>query len=247
MRLSSRKEEKVVYGASPRADLLPPEVKLAKRAVGIRRNLVWGLAATLALTGGGYVFSTMQADASKARLAQATATTQELLAEQAKYYDVRDVMDTVNAVTAARAIGVSTEVEWKSFLSEVESSLPSGMRITAYSLATSTPVESLAQASVPLQGARVGTLIFTVVGPDLPHFEAWLDNLRSVTGYTDAFPGTVTRSEETGQYSGDITVHITPEAYSLRFAEDLPAAGAASAPATDQSTPAAPVDTAEKG
>ena len=74
---------------------------------------------------------------------------------------------------------------------------------------------------VPLEGGRVGTLAFAATSPTLPSIPTWLNGLRSLPGFVDAVPNSVTRQED-GSYTASITMHINAEAYSGRFAPKVP-------------------------
>ena len=73
-----------------------------------------------------------------------------------------------------------------------------------------------AQSTVPLEGSRVGTLVFTAMSPGLPSIPGWLDGLATLKGFADAVPGSVSYQDD-GTYLVNITMHINSDAFSLRF------------------------------
>ena len=77
---------------------------------------------------------------------------------------------------------------------------------------------SYAQATAPLQGSRVATLTISARSPQLPQVPSWLDALRSLPGFVDAVPGSVTLDQQSNTYTVNITMHINQDAYSKRFA-----------------------------
>lgn len=208
----------IVIGGVPRVDLLPPEVRAERRAgVAVRRTWfgVVGAAAVVALAVGATVALNITAQAD---LLGAQAETQSLLVEQGKYTEVRDVQRDIDRLMAAQAVGGSTEIIWRDFLTDLQGTLPPGVVVSTITLDQATPIETYAQGDAPLQGARVGTLTFTATSATLPSVPDWLDGLATLPGYTDATPGTVTLEE--GVYDATVTMHIDQRAFSGRYAKD---------------------------
>ena len=99
-----------------------------------------------------------------------------------------------------------------------KATLPANVALTSVKIEAGTPFQSFAQATVPLQGARVATLSFTATSSALPEVPAWLDSLTTLPGYADASPGSVTRADSNSPYTVDITMHINEAAFTNRFA-----------------------------
>jgi len=218
-RSASRSSAGVVeIGGVPRVDLLPPEVRAERRA-GVTVRRAWmgvvGAAAVVAIGVGAAVAANVT---SQADLLGAQAETQSLLVEQGKYTEVRDVQRSIDRLVAAQAVGGSTEIIWRDFLTDLQGTLPDGVVVTTITLDQATPIESYAQGDAPLQGARIGTLTFTAESATLPSVPDWLDGLTTLPGYTDATPGTVTLEE--GVYDATVTMHIDQRAFSGRYAKD---------------------------
>jgi hypothetical protein len=204
-------------GVEPRVDLLPPEVRAERRSgqmVG-RAWLAVGVVAALVVIGTGA--ATLYSENAKSKLADSQAQTSGLLAQQAKYKDVRTYQTQSALVSAAQSVGGATEIDWNTYLAKVQASLPSGVTITAVTLASADPLKTFAQATTPLQGERVATLTFTATSAELPAVPTWLDDLTKLPGYTDASPGSVAFDATTKLYTANITMHITQAAYSGRF------------------------------
>lgn len=209
---------KLVFGAPPRADLLPPEVEQRAKARSLRRTLGAVIVLTMVLVIVGYGAVSLLSITSQAQLDQANARTSQLLAEQAKYIEVRKVSNTLQTAVAARQVGSSTEIIWKEYLTEIQGSLPAGTIVTNFAAETETPIATYTPPSVPLQGERIGQLTFTATSASLPDVEAWLRALATLTGYVDAAPGSVTLKED-GTYTVAIVMHINSDALANRFAE----------------------------
>ena len=216
-------------GGAPRADLLPPEVGQGIRATSMRRSLKLGivgvLVIVLAATGGAWFLGFVAHN----NLLAAQDATVTLLAEQTAHAEVRDVKSNVAISTAAQEVGVSTEIDWKKYLLALQATLPAGVIITSVDTDTASPVTDFAQSTVPLEGGRVGTLAFAATSPTLPSIPTWLNGLRSLTGFVDAVPNSVTLQTD-GSYTVSITMHINAKAYSGRFSTKVPDAEATAPP-----------------
>jgi hypothetical protein len=210
--------EVLVVGGEPSADLLPPELRLYSKARAVRRRLWWGVAALGLVMILGTGAAALQAMQMQSNLAAEQNRTTALLVEQRKYGTVRSVQQEVSLVEAAQQVGTSTEIDWQKYLNEVQTTLPANVILTSVTIEAGSPLQSYAQASVPLQGARVATLSFAATSATLPEVPAWLNSLTGLPGYADASPGSVTRDDTTGAYTVAITMHINEAAFTNRFA-----------------------------
>lgn len=209
--------EELVLGGVPRVDLLPPVVKARQRGKVLRRALGIGVVASIVLVSVGIGLASWQADRSHAQLASAQQHTTELLAEQTKYIEVRQVQNNVDLSVAAREVGASTEVDWKAYLQDVRDVLPANVAINTVDITSASPLILFDQPTAPLQAARIATILLTMTSPDLPTVPEWLEKLKELPGYADGSPGSIRRSD-TGDYQVDLTLHINEGAYSNRFA-----------------------------
>ncbi|MEO7349944.1 MAG: hypothetical protein ABIW32_08840 [Terrimesophilobacter sp.] len=207
----------LVIGGPPRADLLPPEVGLAAKSRVMRRNaaalIILTVLAVIAVYGG----VTFLALGAQSQLDAATNRTQQLLAEQGKYSEVKQVTSMLKAAEAARMVGTSTEIDWEAYLTAIQNSLPAGTLVTNVVAETATPITAFAPPSAPLQGDRIGELKFTATSSSLPDVEQWLDALAKLDGYVDASPGSVTLNADAMSYEVTITMHVNKDALLLRF------------------------------
>lgn len=223
---SKAKAKAASLGGAPRADLLPPEVGEGNRARSVRRSLKLGivgvLVIVLAATGGAWFLAFV---AHNNLLASQDATV-TLLAEQSAHAEVRDVKNNVAISKAAQEVGASTEIDWKTYLLALQATLPAGVTVTGVDTDSASPITDFAQSTVPLEGGRVGTLAFAATSPTLPSIPSWLNGLRSLPGFVDAVPNSVTQQAD-GSYTASITMHINAEAYSGRFAPKVPETDAA--------------------
>ncbi len=214
---SIRKDTPLVFGAPPRANLLPPEVGLAVKARATRRGLAASVVAALVVVGLGFGLATVHLMQSDAQLNTETERTATLLADQGKYSEVRSVNSAIKSITAARQVGSSTSIDWQSYFQSIQASLPAGTAITTFSAKSGSPLVEFPQPTLPLQGERLAELNFIATSTSLPDVQAWLDGLAKLKGFVDALPGTVTLSAG-GTYQVGITMHINELALDQRFA-----------------------------
>ncbi|GAB3607776.1 hypothetical protein GCM10027413_31850 [Conyzicola nivalis] len=205
-----------VLGAAPRADLLPPEITAEHKQRARQRSLWLGVVGALLIavvgTGAAFVHNVSAA----AGLAAAQDETIRLQSELAAHSQVRDIKENVATSEEAQRVGGSTDVDWKTYLTNLQATLPGGVAITSVLIETGSPIADYAQSAVPLEGARIGTLTFEATSPTLPSIPTWLNGLATLDGFVDAVPNSVAIVED-GSYTVSITMHINAEAYSGRF------------------------------
>lgn len=215
--IGKREGQTLTIGGESRVDLLPPEVSFERKAKVVQRRLGFVLFLVTILMVGGVALVRAQALQAQVNLSIEEANTRSLLLQQRKYGEVQRIQEEIGTIQAAQQVGTSTEINWQQYLTSVQATLPSNVTLDTITIDSATPFAPYAQASAPLQGARIATLKFTAKSPTLPMVPAWLIALTSLPGYADASPGSVTRSES-GAYSVSITMHINEAAFSNRFA-----------------------------
>ena len=207
----------LILGGEPRADLLPPELKAARQGRLLRRVMSIVAAGVVLIVIAAVATVTVQAGSAQSKLSAAEARTNELLLESGKYSEVRSVQNQIDMTTVARQLAATTEIDWRAYLLAVRASLPSDVTIEAISIGSGSPWVDYEQSIVPLYNPRVASLTLSLTSPTLPAVPMWLTNLRTLPGYADAHPGSVTRTE-TGQYIIEMVININEGARSNRIA-----------------------------
>jgi Tfp pilus assembly protein PilN len=219
-------------GGSPRADLMPPEIRLRRSQLRTRRALRFALlgvsvvvafacAATWALNG-----------LAQTALLETRAQQQALVVEQSKYSNVTTVKASIALIKAGQIVGDSSEIDWADYLTKLQATLPAGVALSTVTVDSATPLKPYAQTTTPLQGVRIATLQFTASSASLPSIPIWLNGLKSLPGFVDATPGSVTLSDK--GYTADVSMHINAVALANRFAPK--ATASPSATGTDSTT-----------
>jgi hypothetical protein len=217
MRMSPRKHEvKLVLGGQPRADLLPPEIRVEAKARRQRRSIAAGLMGVLLIAVGGYALATAIAGGSQGALTNELARTDGLLLEKGRYTEVSRLAAQVDAAVTARQIATSTEVDWKTFLADSAALMPPEMSVATVSVTSATPMTPLDQAEGPLRPVRVVEIVFTARSSTLPDSADWLEAQQSLPGYVDASVTSI--NADGGAYMSNLTLHLDEEAYWNRFA-----------------------------
>lgn len=219
-------------GAHPAVDLLPPEVGLARRSRGIRRGVV--AIAVLVIVGvvAGGAGAKVQAIAAEVGLLIEQDRTAALIDRQAEFAGVLAVQAEIEEREAARQVIASTEIDWQSTLAAITGTLPADATLASVAVEGSSPMLAYAQPVVPLQGARVATVTFTVRSPALLSVPGIEDQLASVPGFVDVqVPSSAVDQE--GVFETTFIVHLDEGAYSGRYPAD-PATSDEQAPTDEQ-------------
>ncbi|TFD66911.1 hypothetical protein [Cryobacterium ruanii] len=208
----------LILGGDPRADLLPPELKAARQGRLLRRVMSIVAASIVLVVITAVATVSLEAASAQSSLAAANAVTGNLLMESAKYSEVRNVQDQIDVTTAARQLAATTEIDWRTYMVAVRASLPTDVTIQSISIGSGSPWQEYEQSSVPLYNPRVASLTLSLTSPTLPAIPMWLTNMRTLPGYADAHPGSVTRTE-TGEYTVELVININKDARTNRTVE----------------------------
>ena len=208
----------LAVGGSPKVDLLPLSIRVLDQQKRSRRNMRFaalGIAVVVVAGIGAAWYENMTA---QQELAVAHANSVSLLQQQTKYSDLVNAKQQIDITAAAQAVGGSTDVDWRAYLASLQSTLPAGVVIKTVTIDAATPGAVYEQSSTPLEGARVATLSFSAISPTLPDVPRWLDGLRTLNAFVDATPNSVRLDDANGMYQVDITMHVSADVYSHRFA-----------------------------
>lgn len=206
-------------GGEPHVSLLPPEVNDFHKAKAARRRLGVAVVAVLVLVGAGVGFAAYLAMSAQSALESARQTSQDLLAQQAEFSELRLVQNGISLAEAGQLVGASTEIDWTDYLVSLQSTLPAGVTINTVTIDSASPFVDYPQSTIPLEGSRVATLAFTASSPTLPSIRTWLDGLATLEGFADASPDSVAIQDD-GSYLVNITMHINADAFAQRFSEE---------------------------
>lgn len=208
-----------LLGAAPRADLLPSEVLVDRRERRIVKRLWAGVGAVAAIVAIGVGGASIAASGAATELANAEGQTAALLQQQTQYTDVRKAESSTSLLEAGQKVGGATEIAWGPYLTAVRTSLPEGVVINGVSVDSASAIAPYAQPASPLQGERVGTLTLDAVSTTLPSVPAWLDSVKSLTGYVDATVNSVTLDDSGTKYTVNMTIHVDEDAFDGKYVQ----------------------------
>jgi Tfp pilus assembly protein PilN len=148
------------------------------------------------------------------------AETSRLQTEQQKYAEVPQVLNALASAKAARTLGMSTEVQWKSYLDAITAVLPAGVSLESITVTGATPMTAAPAPSSVLEKASVGQIRFSGRIDTMPDTAAWIDALNAVPGFSDAWVSAtaITQTDKLVYYTVTSTVQVTDAAYAKRFA-----------------------------
>jgi hypothetical protein len=204
-------------GGAPRVDLMPPEIRLKRSQLRVRRSLRLVLVGVLVVVVAACLGTWALGTVAQTSLSAAQAQQQQLVAQQATYSDVTSVKSGIALIKAGQKVGASTEIDWAAYLTKLQATLPAGVTFSSVTITSATPLTAQAQSTTPLEGARVATIVFTVSSPTLPSIPTLLDGLKTLPGFVDATPGSVATAGAGAGYTANVTMHIGTEAFANRF------------------------------
>jgi hypothetical protein len=216
----------LILGGPPAAQLLPPEVGLARRSRGIRRGIVAAAVLLVVASGGLSAAAKYEAFTSEVELALEQERTLALIARQAEFAEVVAVQAEIEEREAARRVVTSTEIDWQSFVTGIEAVMPAGMVLHSVAAEGSSPMAGLAQAADPLQGPRVATVTCIVRSPAMITVPDAVDLMDELPGFVDA-QVPISELKPEGYFETTFLVHLDEGAYLDRFPAVEPSEDAA--------------------
>ena len=210
----------LALGATPRADLLPPEIRAAQRGKAAIRMLLIFVITVAVVVAGAVGYATIRSITSQAFLQLERDRSNELIARQLDFAEARSIANEVDAAIEARRLGTTTEIDWKAYLDEVSATLPVGVTLSDLTIAPVAIDPATAESENPLEQAAVAKISITAYSLTVPDVEAWFDDLEGLTGFAGiAPPATVAGTPGEG-YNVTLELLVNEEAYLLRFQED---------------------------
>lgn len=206
----ARQASAASFGAPglPQVNLLPPEVRAARGLVHVKRWLAVGFAIVLVVIGLVYAFALLQRSAAEKDLEKTQATTASLQAETSKYAEVPQVLGDLKRINDARAIGTSTEIQWKPYIDAITATLPANVSIDAFSVTSATPWTPQSTLQDPLVVPGTAMISFTARATALPDDAAWLDALNTIPNVTQASLVSAEATVDTGDPYYAITANV---------------------------------------
>ncbi len=219
----------VVVGAppQPQVNLLPPEVRASRTLRTTKRLLGLVVVAVIGVAAAGYVWSAAAVSTANDDLGREQDRTRELLAQQAEYTEVPEVMGRLEAAQTARTLGFSTEVLWAVRMRAFMQVAPLTVAFETIQMSGTTPMAFLVPTTnVLATPGSVGQITFQGRALTMQDIAGWAEQLETIDGFADAYITATPITEATeGAWAGTPyyevsgTVQILPSAYAARFVE----------------------------
>lgn len=205
--MSARVPELVV-GGEPRVDLLPPEIRQARKGAAIRRGMFVLLGALLVIVVAGSFGTSMLAAAAATELAAEQAVTTQLFQQQQQYIEVRQNTQQISLIESAERVGSSTRVDWEAVLNSLVAAFPAGAGVRSFTIQSVTPTQGFPQSDLPLAQPRIATVLMLVLAPALVDAQAWVASLTPIAGVAEVTVSSVQWSDDLGGYLTTLTVSV---------------------------------------
>lgn len=225
------REARVAVGGRPQVNLLPEDLRIARRVRRARRVMVGAVVASVvvavAASGGAVVVERHAAG----RLATAQANADGLLGAQSQFAGVTSVRRGLTSSVAAQRAAAVRMIDWESYIDALGTSLPNGLTIGSIEVDSTPPAATAAgaasaqagtasspagtaspQAGTALTGSYVATVTVHVLTTRLSTVQTWLGTLTTLKGYVDASPGAVSTATA-GGLDVAVTLHLNTKAY----------------------------------
>jgi len=184
MSAADKKNVNLVIGGTPRADLLPPEIKQDEKNRAQRKNLIGVMIGAAVLVLVGYAGATFVAQGAQAALEAENDKTATILTQQMEFAEAGSLSDQITAVKSARILGMSTESDWEVFLKEFSKTFSADgiTHIANVTVVGATPLAALPPTVIPLEPSHVTEITLEVGSKKHAPIAAWLDKVDAMTG-----------------------------------------------------------------
>ena len=212
------REVRLSVGGRPQVNLLPEDVRTARRVRRVRRVMVGAVVASVVVAAAGCGGAFLIERHAAGQMLAAKQQSDSLHGAQTQFSGVTAVRQGITSSVAAQRTAAVRMIDWESYMDQVAGSLPEGLSIgsiavdsTVPSPAASTPTPS-PQAGTGLTGSYVATVTVHVLTTRLATVQTWLGSLTTLRGYVDASPGAVSTAS-TGGLDVAVTLHLNAKAY----------------------------------
>lgn len=208
-----------------RANLLPREIVAGRRTDTMRRRVLAGLAALVAVLALAYGFSWWQTHSAREDLASAQAQRTALGAQTQKYAPLVQAKATTATIQQQLQRLMVGDLPWRGMLTTLRAQAPAGITLTQVAGTLTTPVTGNGATGQSDGGQQVlNRSGCTVVGPmtitgtarDKSAVAAYADRLAAVKGLAAPVPTNIATAE--GRTAFTLSVLITTDALGGRYA-----------------------------
>jgi Tfp pilus assembly protein PilN len=202
----------------PRVDLLPPEIRVARRLRNVQTGMLAGVAAAVLVVGGLWLVADAEVQREQENLATAESRQVQVQKQVHSLAEVDRVYREVAARQALLSTAMGSEVQWSGYLNDLALRIPPGVWLSSIGVTPSAAPTGKAAAS---SAARVATISFSGSARSHNDVAVWLESLARQRGYVDAYFTTSSESSSGGTKTVTFSssVSVTSEALSNRYAQ----------------------------
>ena len=211
----AREQSTVVFGAVPRAHLMPPEVALRRKESARRRGLVAIVALVVVLVVGAVAASFWYAAQAEARLAAERQVTEQLLATQLEYSEVTQVRAQLERIRGVSERLGATEVLWRDVVTPYLNALTDDELVDAITITGTDPNGPALGLADPLRYPRVATITLSVLTAEVPEPHRWVRGWEQLETFADTSIDSIL--EDGGGYLSTVTINLDQAALSGRW------------------------------
>lgn len=193
------------------ANLMPPEVIEERYLRVVRRRILIGLVATVALCALGYGYALIASQQSSSSLDTAQAQTAKLQVTQKTYANVTQIQGTVSEVQKQVSGLMSNDVDYAGLIGQVRQQLPAGMVIGQLTVNVDTAKaatgNTVTGAAILDSSGRphIGTITIAGTGRAISDVSTYVDQLRKIGGAVEPYPLT----NKTGPGGTEYSIQVT--------------------------------------
>jgi hypothetical protein len=193
------------------ANLIPPELILARRVRVVRRALGLLLVLVLVLIMLGFSYAWLQKQSAATDLQTAQARTAQLQAEQDKYQGAVQVQQSITGIDTKLSTLMADDVDFAGLIANLRAELPPTMTIGQLSVSLN---QSVAGASAALGASaldatgqtHIGTITVSGKARSLQDLSAYVDRLQTIKGIVEPYPNSNSASATGVSWSVQITL-----------------------------------------
>lgn len=210
------------------ANLIPPELLLARRVRALQKLVGGVVCLLLVVAAAGYGWALFRSHEAQQSLAAEQTRTSQLLAEQSRYGEVTSIQGSVTQVRTQLATLMGTDVDTGALLGSMLAQLPAGASITQLALTIAAPTPTAANntgaSALDTSGQlHIGTVTMSGQARSVTDVAALVARLGALKGVVAPYPTTNTVNDTGTQFT--IQLSINDSLLSHRF--DLSAAASA--------------------
>jgi hypothetical protein len=197
------------------ANLLPPEIVLARRVKVLRKLVLVAIGGVLLLGVAGYVYGYLQKQDANSQLSAAQAHTSQLTAQQAKYEGVVAVTGQISQVKSQLSTLFAADVNGAALLTSILQHAPHGT-ISTLTLTLSSGQPPSAVAIPDANGhLPIGTITLSGDTSAMSDVATSVDQLKSLPGLVEIYPTTQQYDGKSVKYTIQLT--LIDQIYSHRY------------------------------